>query len=122
MRTSIFILFLLPNFALAQFQGCGKYRFQGVLVLKESKSLEYLVHPGTMSQLTFEIDHNDLPTMAAYIDRPTSFEADILRLMDGTKGQIKNIKNISFYVPNPLAPEKEASLKFVSKQKCESSK
>lgn len=99
------------------FEGCGEYQFRGKLIaaLEEFHKVKYVVNEGTVSAMTFSIpDNDDSMKISLFFNRPTSFNAKILKPMNGTKGEIKSLTEIALRFPNPLRPEDTGITKLSS--------
>jgi hypothetical protein len=105
-----FILVLLAlNFSHShaqEFKGCGEYALKGVVRKNPNAQLgvAYIVHENTKSQLLFEFNEkDDFVVLVAYLDKPTSLKAKVLKKMDGTKGEMVDVSKIALRFPNPLS-------------------
>lgn len=102
------------------FEGCGHYLLRGTLLLdKEHKLLIYSVNHLTKSELVFSIPNkNDLNIIAGFLNKSTAIKADILKKMDGTKGEIQNIKEVDVRYPNPLSGPQDTYIRLLQSKSC----
>ncbi len=115
-----FTLFSSMTFA-NTFEGCGVYKFHGVLKIKPLavNKLEYIVNGGNQSQMRFEFSkREDAQKLIPYLDKTSSFKAEIQKTMDATKGVVSNITEISERVPNPMKTE-NTGISLITKKKCQ---
>ena len=102
------------------FEGCGEYKFHGVLKLRPliANQLEYVVNEGNQSQMIFEFEKKDYAQkLIPYLNKTSSFQGEILKNMDGTKGIISSVSEISERIPNPMKTE-NTGISLMTKKKC----
>lgn len=118
LKVLCFWLFTMQN--LHAFEGCGQYQFRGKLIQEKSGhfSVTYIVNPGTRSQMSFSLsEKNDFFNLMPLLGRPSQFKAYIESPMDGSKGMIKKLTEISLRHPNPLSPD-DTGIKKLSGVDC----
>ena len=122
--TKIFLLIICFNcFELSakEFDGCGRYYFQGIVQTddKAPLKLSYVIRVGSESEMTFEIVlKDDLMKAVLLQDVPTSLKADILKPMKGSRGKLINITELSRRVPNPVS-SKDSLITKLQDIKCQ---
>ena len=118
MKKMIFILMLVyVHSSVFGFEGCGEYIFKGKLK-QESGMMIYVVYEHSRSEMRFNIPlKEDVQKLALMLDAPSSFKAKILKPMDGTKGEIQDVNEISKRFPNPLSAD-DTGIKRTSSLKC----
>jgi hypothetical protein len=103
----LFLFFNCSTLYSQEFIGCGEYNFRGILREDQKAPLKmsYIVHESTKSELRFElVEKEDLLKLGVFVNTETMLKAKILNLMDGTKGELREISGISKRFPNPLVP------------------
>ena len=96
----------LANQSKAQFMGCGRYSFKGVLRQSpdQANSFYYAVLEETQSALKLKVgEGSDLEKLLPFKDKPTMIEASLPKKLNGTLGEINKISNIEMRLPNPLS-------------------
>lgn len=104
------------------FQGCGEYNVKGVLRKKKEGhlGLVYIVNEGTKSQMSFSLkEKKDLFALMPLLDHPSQFKAEIASAMDGTKGFLKEVREISRRMPKPLEPAEDTGISLLLAKKCQ---
>ena len=104
------------------FQGCGEYSVKGVLRKNKEGHLGiiYVVNEGTKSQMSFSLkEKKDLLALMPLLDHPSQFKAQMTSAMDGTKGFLKDVREISRRMPDPLNPAEDTGISLLSAKKCQ---
>lgn len=117
----VFVFIFNINLYASSFEGCGVYRFSGILLEdKEAKlGFSYYVNPQTRSQMKFEFqDPKELAVLMPFLSIETSLEASITKEMDGTKGVFRELEKIERRLPNPLNA-KTTGIWLAKKTKCQ---
>lgn len=121
MKTAILLSFFSLNIYASDFKGCGEYILKGVLREKSSEDTSesiYIVNENTKSQMIFELGPRETTIMLPMINKTSSLKGTIFKMMDGTKGKLKNIEKISIRFPNPLAPG-DTGMVLIKSLKCD---
>jgi hypothetical protein len=119
-QITILFCYLSFNLYAQEFVGCGEYNLKGVLKKDENAPLKlsYLVHAGTNSQMRFHLtEPEDVLKLALMLDIDSSIKAKILKPMDGTKGKISGILEISKRFPNPISSS-DTGINLILKLNC----
>ena len=103
------------------FEGCGRYRLRGRLVLAAgaTEHVSYRVDEGTRSQLDFDLGPGgEFEKVSALLDQPSELEADILAPLDGTRGGISGLGAIRLRFPDPLRPNRDGGITLIRRLDC----
>lgn len=100
MKLVIISFVVSVNLYAGEFKGCGEYLVKGVFKKDET----YIVNENSRSQMIFELGEEEKAILSPLIGKSSSFKGKITKNMDGTKGKIRDIKEVTIRFPNPLAP------------------
>lgn len=120
-KSFLTLLILSTGICSASFQGCGEYTLHGVLKKNKSSSFKmvYVVNEGSLSQMVFEFAKiSEMYKVVPLLDKPTSINATVLKKMDGTKGILSDVTNLTKRYLNPLQ-KNEISLKKLKNLNCD---
>ena len=98
---------------------CGEYQLQGKILPEKSDpyKIKFLVFPETKSTLDFRFTKKeDLYKVSSYLGREIELKGKILKSMNGTQGELVDIKGIKLAMPNPL--NMEIGFKKIESLKC----
>jgi hypothetical protein len=97
---------------------CGEYKISGIgRMLKNTPVL--IINERSLSEYVFTIPISEQPRIVPYIDRPFELHALIVKKGNGTRGELKDLKEISLRVPNPLSESPDTGIKLLHKLPCQ---
>jgi hypothetical protein len=88
---------------------CGEYQASGIVRIVNNAPF-IIINERTMSEYVLSIPINEEPKVAPFVNRHFTFTGTIEKKMNGTKGEIKLLKNLDLKVPNPLNGSKDSRL------------
>jgi hypothetical protein len=96
---------------------CGEYKILGrARVINNTPVI--IVNERTMSEYVLSIPVEEEPKLAPYINRHFKFSGTIEKKLNGTKGEIKLLKELELVVPNPLNGSKDSGLMKIKDISC----
>lgn len=117
MKKKLLLLGLLLHNSLALSFECGEYKIRGIARMINNSPV-LVVNEHSASEYYLKIPISEEPRIAPYIDRPFILSALIDKSMNGTKGEARNIKDVSLRVANPLNEKADTGLKLIKETAC----
>ena len=114
------LLVCCPLFAThgkSSFGNCGEYNVRGMGRIINNIPL-VIVNEHSRSEYILNVPIEEEPKIAPYIDRSFEFSGQIEKGFNGTRAIIKNIKNISRRIANPLSKTPDTGLTLINKMPC----
>ncbi len=119
MKFFISFLVALNAYGATTIEDCGLYDIYGQFRKNEkTRSYEFLVNAGSISQYTFEINDQQERMIVPYIGHSLKLRAKILQLAPEYVGKFNNIEKIDFSVPDPANIKRIGGFDLVNKEKC----
>ena len=116
MKILLVICFLVRNAYSAH--ECGEYNITGtVRMIKNTPFI--VVNEHTLSESVLAIPIEEEPRVAPYLNRPCELRAMLNKKMDGTKGEVNTLKEITLRVPNPLNDKPDTGFTLLKKRPCQ---
>jgi hypothetical protein len=97
---------------------CGEYKIKGIARMINHSPL-IIVNEHTISQYTFSIPISEEPRIAPFIDSAFELTATIVKKLDGTKGQARDLKDITLRIQHPLGDTPDTGFKLLTKLPCQ---
>lgn len=95
---------------------CGEYSLRGVVrPLKDG--LTIVVNEKTQSEMQIKTTISESSKLGAFINKPVTANALLVKKFNGTKGFAEQVMNVDFRLPDPLNP-KDTGVAFIKKADC----
>ncbi len=117
---SLLIFFISPlsfsdsNIGINQ---CGVYQFKGFSKI-QGQEMVLLINEGTQSQIVLKVARSQESKIAPYLDKVSLGELRLNKILNQWQGEILEIKNIDFSLPDPLNPKNHSYLKLIKNEEC----
>lgn len=115
MKTAL-LFFIISSSLQAAITDCGEYTIKGV-VRPLKKGLTIVVNEKTQSEMQITTSILESSKLGAFLDKPVTVKALLVKKFDGTKGEAEKILSAEFRLPDALNP-KDTGVSLDKKTEC----
>ena len=96
---------------------CGEYKVSGTAKIINNTPF-IVINEQSVSEYVLSIPIEEEPSLAPFINRHFTLNGLIEKKLNGMKGEMRLIKNITLRIPNPLNGSKDTGLKLIKDIPC----